>query len=91
MDNAQAGEAAIGTGDRSRPSAALPTLCATQITSQGIADRRRRRPVDDRDNRRLLRRPYTLFAPPTRHGSEGKLVEGRSHGHSRQQPGDGSV
>lgn len=29
-------EAATGTGDRSRPRAALPALCATQITSWGI-------------------------------------------------------
>ncbi|WP_431995569.1 hypothetical protein [Streptomyces griseoflavus] len=28
--------AATGTGDRSRPRAALPALCATQIVSWGI-------------------------------------------------------
>ncbi|MER5202115.1 hypothetical protein [Streptomyces sp. NPDC002825] len=28
-------EAATGTGDRSRPRAVLPALCATQITSWG--------------------------------------------------------
>ncbi|UXY30886.1 MFS transporter [Streptomyces sp. HUAS TT20] len=36
MDNLQTSEAVIGTGDRSRPRAALPALCATQITSWGI-------------------------------------------------------
>ncbi|MCX5049297.1 MULTISPECIES: MFS transporter [unclassified Streptomyces] len=36
MTNLRAGEAVTGTGDRSRPGAALPALCATQITSWGI-------------------------------------------------------
>lgn len=36
MTNLRAGEAVTGTGDRSRPRAALPALCATQITSWGI-------------------------------------------------------
>lgn len=36
MDDVQVSEAAIGTGDRSRRRAALPALCATQITSWGI-------------------------------------------------------
>jgi MFS family permease len=36
MTNVHTGEAATGTGDRSRPRAALPALCATQITSWGI-------------------------------------------------------
>lgn len=36
MTNTRASEAVTGTGDRSRPRAALPALCATQITSWGI-------------------------------------------------------
>ncbi len=36
MDDVQVSEAAIGTGDRSLRRAALPALCATQITSWGI-------------------------------------------------------
>lgn len=36
MTNLRAGEAVTGTGDRSRPRAALPALCATQITSWGV-------------------------------------------------------
>ncbi|WP_406369238.1 MFS transporter [Streptomyces sp. NBC_00647] len=36
MTNLQTSEAATGTGDRSRPRAALPALCVTQITSWGI-------------------------------------------------------
>ncbi|MFF4426499.1 MFS transporter [Streptomyces sp. NPDC001549] len=36
MTNLHSGTAAIGTGARSRPRAALPALCATQITSWGI-------------------------------------------------------
>lgn len=36
MTNLQTNEAAIGTDNRSRPRAALPALCATQITSWGI-------------------------------------------------------
>lgn len=36
MTNLDAHEAATGTGDRSRPRAALPALCVTQITSWGI-------------------------------------------------------
>ncbi|HZX39589.1 MAG TPA: MFS transporter [Streptomyces sp.] len=36
MTQLHANEAATGTGDRSRPRAALPALCATQITSWGI-------------------------------------------------------
>ncbi|MXM62511.1 MFS transporter [Streptomyces sp. HUCO-GS316] len=36
MTDVHAGEAATGAGDRSRPRAALPALCATQITSWGI-------------------------------------------------------
>ena len=36
MTNLHPGEAVTGTGDRSRPRAALPALCATQITSWGI-------------------------------------------------------
>ncbi len=32
----QTSGAATGTGDRSRPRAALPALCVTQITSWGI-------------------------------------------------------
>ncbi|MFI0037144.1 hypothetical protein ACH4NS_16905 [Streptomyces mutabilis] len=34
--NTRDGGVATGTGDRSRPRAALPALCATQITSWGI-------------------------------------------------------
>ena len=36
MANADAREAATRTGDRSRPRAVLPTLCATHITSWEI-------------------------------------------------------
>lgn len=36
MTNLHTSEAVTGTGDRSRPRAALPALCATQITSWGI-------------------------------------------------------
>ncbi|MFD7125986.1 MFS transporter [Streptomyces anulatus] len=36
MTDTRAGTAATGTGARSRPRAALPALCATQITSWGI-------------------------------------------------------
>ncbi|GHB79804.1 MFS transporter [Streptomyces viridiviolaceus] len=36
MTNTLNSEAATGTGDRSRPRAALPALCATQIVSWGI-------------------------------------------------------
>ncbi|GHG01671.1 MFS transporter [Streptomyces albogriseolus] len=36
MTDLQASEAVTGTGDRSRPRAALPALCVTQITSWGI-------------------------------------------------------
>lgn len=36
MTNLQTSEAATGTGDRSRPRAALPALCVTQITSWGV-------------------------------------------------------
>ncbi|MCW8379606.1 MFS transporter [Streptomyces justiciae] len=36
MTHLQTSEAATGTGDRSRPRAALPALCVTQITSWGI-------------------------------------------------------
>ncbi|MFJ1869420.1 MFS transporter [Streptomyces sp. NPDC088097] len=36
MPHTKAGVAATGTGVRSRPRAALPALCATQITSWGI-------------------------------------------------------
>ncbi|MFG2234494.1 MFS transporter [Streptomyces sp. NPDC048723] len=36
VPNTQAGVAATGTGVRSRPRAALPALCATQVTSWGI-------------------------------------------------------
>ncbi|MFF3346639.1 MFS transporter [Streptomyces sp. NPDC002779] len=36
MADVHPGKAATGTGDRSRPRAALPALCATQITSWGI-------------------------------------------------------
>ncbi|TXS44390.1 MFS transporter [Streptomyces sp. OR43] len=36
MTNLDARGAATGTGDRSRPRAVLPALCATQITSWGI-------------------------------------------------------
>ncbi|MER5385573.1 MFS transporter [Streptomyces sp. NPDC002688] len=36
MTNLQTSEAATGTGDRSRPRAALPALCITQITSWGV-------------------------------------------------------
>ncbi|WP_030768603.1 MFS transporter [Streptomyces sp. NRRL F-2664] len=36
MTNTKAGVAATGTGVRSRPRAALPALCATQITSWGV-------------------------------------------------------
>ncbi|MBK6012293.1 MFS transporter [Streptomyces sp. MBT53] len=36
MTNLRADPAVTGTGDRSRPRAALPALCATQITSWGI-------------------------------------------------------
>ena len=36
MTDLRTSEAATGTGDRSRPRAALPALCATQITSWGI-------------------------------------------------------
>ncbi|WP_405933510.1 MFS transporter [Streptomyces sp. NBC_00827] len=36
MTNLHTSEAATGAGDRSRPRAALPALCATQITSWGI-------------------------------------------------------
>ncbi|MEU1198726.1 MFS transporter [Streptomyces sp. NPDC005813] len=36
MTNLHTGEAATGSGDRSRPRAALPALCATQITCWGI-------------------------------------------------------
>ncbi|WP_340374924.1 MFS transporter [Streptomyces sp. SS7] len=36
MTNPHTSEAVTGTGDRSRPRAALPALCATQITSWGI-------------------------------------------------------
>ncbi|MFE4722027.1 MFS transporter, partial [Streptomyces sp. NPDC056728] len=36
MTNLDARSAATGTGDRSRPRAVLPALCATQITSWGI-------------------------------------------------------
>lgn len=34
--DARSAAAATGTGDRSRPRAVLPALCATQITSWGI-------------------------------------------------------
>ncbi len=34
--HARGSGAATGTGDRSRPRAALPALCATQIVSRGI-------------------------------------------------------
>ncbi|MCY0929342.1 MFS transporter [Streptomyces sp. H27-H1] len=36
MAHTQAGEAATGSGYRSRPRAVLPALCATQITSWGV-------------------------------------------------------
>ncbi|MEU9290681.1 MFS transporter [Streptomyces sp. NPDC048275] len=36
MTNLHTSEAVTGTGDRSRPRAVLPALCATQITSWGI-------------------------------------------------------
>ncbi|WP_433917659.1 MFS transporter [Streptomyces canus] len=36
MTNFHTSETATGTGDRSRPRAVLPALCATQITSWGI-------------------------------------------------------
>lgn len=36
MTDFRASGAVIGTGVRSRPRAALPALCATQITSWGI-------------------------------------------------------
>ena len=36
MTNPHTSEAVTGAGDRSRPRAALPALCATQITSWGI-------------------------------------------------------
>lgn len=36
MTNLQTSGAATGAGDRSRPRAALPALCVTQITSWGI-------------------------------------------------------
>lgn len=36
MPSLDVSKAATGTGDRSRPRAALPALCATQITSWGI-------------------------------------------------------
>ncbi|MGP4046871.1 MFS transporter [Streptomyces sp. 2A115] len=36
MTDLHTSEAVTGTGDRSRPRAALPALCATQITSWGI-------------------------------------------------------
>ncbi|WP_328690168.1 MFS transporter [Streptomyces phaeochromogenes] len=36
MTNLHTSEAVTGTGERSRPRAALPALCATQITSWGI-------------------------------------------------------
>ncbi|MFI1533341.1 MFS transporter [Streptomyces anandii] len=36
MTDVHTSEAVTGTGDRSRPRAALPALCATQITSWGI-------------------------------------------------------
>ncbi|MFD3838084.1 MFS transporter [Streptomyces sp. NPDC058642] len=36
MTDLRTSEAATGTGDRSRPRAALPALCASQITSWGI-------------------------------------------------------
>jgi hypothetical protein len=36
MADLHTSEAVTGTGDRSRPRAALPALCATQITSWGI-------------------------------------------------------
>lgn len=36
MTDLSVGEAATGSGDRSRPRSALPALCATQITSWGI-------------------------------------------------------
>ncbi len=36
MPHLHTSQAATGTGDRSRPRAALPALCATQITSWGI-------------------------------------------------------
>ncbi|MGX1914267.1 MFS transporter [Streptomyces phaeochromogenes] len=36
MTNLHTSEAVTGTGDRSRPRAALPALCATQITGWGI-------------------------------------------------------
>ncbi|MGW9024896.1 MFS transporter [Streptomyces sp. NPDC055722] len=36
MTNLHSSEAVTGTGDRSRPRAALPALCITQITSWGI-------------------------------------------------------
>ncbi|UQX01870.1 MFS transporter [Streptomyces sp. RerS4] len=36
MPQTQADEAATGAGDRSRPRAVLPALCATQITSWGV-------------------------------------------------------
>ncbi|MFJ6079871.1 MFS transporter [Streptomyces sp. NPDC092369] len=36
MTHAHSSEAVTGTGDRSRPRAALPALCATQITSWGV-------------------------------------------------------
>ena len=36
MTELHTSEAATGTGDRSRPRAVLPALCATQITSWGI-------------------------------------------------------
>lgn len=36
MTHLPTSEAVTGRGDRSRPRAALPALCATQITSWGI-------------------------------------------------------
>ncbi|MEU8518888.1 hypothetical protein [Streptomyces sp. NBC_01216] len=36
MPGTQAGVAAPGAGDRTRPRAVLPALCLTQITSWGI-------------------------------------------------------
>ncbi|WP_329204059.1 MFS transporter [Streptomyces sp. NBC_00683] len=36
MTNLHTDQAATGTGDRSRPRAVLPALCATQITSWGV-------------------------------------------------------
>ncbi|MDT0481897.1 MULTISPECIES: MFS transporter [Streptomyces] len=36
MTDLRAGEAVTGTGDRSRPRAALPALCVTQITGWGV-------------------------------------------------------